>query len=1655
MRLKSSDGECIINSMGGVGTFGTFGDITKAKVEKGVWKRVVISVKCASSGDKGTLSTWVDTEQGVVLQDDSITADDRFAIDPASFFLFSSAKAAMMPGKIAIRMVRVDTVAMADADVKRMRARDKVISIFNEQQQAQVDEQRRGLSLAPLFAKPRPIWSAPALQGTFGDAYIEHTGFEGQGALAWSYAVLNFALQRTLQQPLLSVGLTASQRGVVADVLHVFKRSEPIFKLMLKLQLHPNDSQLLSFLRKLGKHLDNLRVGEALLLPAMVGGGDMLLLVEKSTEREFTFVVVQTDPQGGLQYHNASPTVAPPLIMFRSCMVLEGIPKKHALDDVFWLALYRMTLYPDRNGTDIARFYDILIPFLTGKPLQTSLVEVEEQAQKMAREALRGDLSSSAGSSGASGSVAGTIPRPPPTSRASSPPRRSVAAQNRKLFGRSGGGGGGGGGGGASSSGGGGGSAAEDESPQAANDTTATIGDWRSPQRSDTSYVRCVLEALRYLLRRRGLSPARSTQVTLSLQTELADMILNDLRYMHPDVNGQKVCEMVVQELSSSAVGFAQELEQELDLQEDGAATVAGSATATTDEDAGEGAGGASFVEESVERVLQLVDELNAALDSCADEEVELPSVLALGGPEEREVWAEKRAKARAEGSGSGGVAAAAEAGTDAASAAPPAVSGDDPSLMQFEDMLGWDVEINDPDPGQAVTLRKYVPVDMLQVPVKVATREEAVEAIRQCDRLCTLLDHQPHCVKNDKYLIAALIEHVFTHVVPVPKPRAQSYNNDKAEHRAGRMERKRLKQKQKRQEERRMKKEKRKAAKAARLKRKLAGIMSKKDDGDEGEGGASDQAGIAAEAEDKKVDLDSDDDSDDDSEDDEDDDDASDDGVDGDDDDDSEEDGAGKKGKRKSSDVDDDEDELRKMKRNKKKKRRKKKGKNNEKVECFGELEETDFAVGLEAEKTVNAEPCLWDGTIEYELQLELLIALQRLIEHFAAAAASIQQSRQFDGVCIVVPGVIAAISDAIMRKRATNHPSTVCCHLMGMTVEGKQLGVRGFGLSVGTFGTQSETIEVHSPELCVARTAVLDYFQSPAQQPLEKIFTWEKCFELKPGRPLVSFLRMIQREIALPISRPYTQLLCNLPTVSELMKNFPELCCYRDIAFWWKYFLNPDITAFRNYSNPEEPKLLSRFSRMGAQLVWSWADQEGGYAVSALEAGLRCRPAPRKKGDPIPKHRYPSVATASFYVEPPRIRTEDDVIYRPNLPSFQTDERPELGQMLGQRDSELLLSFLTAPYLRLPVVLTFFATDDRVHKLISPELRDILDSVLFEPGRYLFVNLGGVEPIMVPTQHPQLLASAYGALLNELHRSPTTVIRGVIQLLQGGLALDTGTVVDEGEEDFNGSADIILYVARLGARVENYASFLVEHSTDTHQCIGADRKLREVEVEADCLAQLKRGLAELQGLLQGSFNSLLEDYLRKLDRQTSDDPSNEALIDRNSRLASDLHAHKLLMFRNVRLEEMRPAVVKAIVGSFVFMTTRHTWNKADRVAGRLLIPETQLYEVLQVQRRRLITWTNSLPQRGLDGVMQTGLQLSTSTTGSLVRAAKEVDPMNRWGKIGGVHSVGRFAIASVRVGGTSAVTGAIGADKEGEGEAPATAQATAQVPHISNQTS
>eukprot|EP00961_Rhodomonas_salina_P047168 633246-Rhodomonas_salina.2 len=289
--------------------------------------------------------------------------------------------------------------------------------------------------------------------------------------------------------------------------------------------------------------------------------------------------------------------------------------------------------------------------------------------------------------------------------------------------------------------------------------------------------------------------------------------------------------------------------------------------------------------------------------------------------------------------------------------------------------------------------------------------------------------------------------------------------------------------------------------------------------------------------------------------------------------------------------------------------------------------------------------------------------------MEHYAASCLAITPTRSHDSTRIVVCGCICAIGDAILRRHALTHPSHPAAILTGVHVSGKQLGIHGFGIGVSTFANQTETMELHAPEvsckpthcrLCscdsmacavqfhrrsagslsgvyvcsfaqvaVCRAALLDYFEGPAQKKLEKIFTWEDSFSLVPSRSTAKWLRLTTRSMVYQNDNP--GLLADSRSV--LLKDYPEIKCYRDIVFYWKYFLNPDLEAFPSGKKEIEPGTVARIS---AALDWSWQDEQ--YEVSSgLMDSIHCAPKPEKdrervgsskKEVALPTNRYPSTA-------------------------------------------------------------------------------------------------------------------------------------------------------------------------------------------------------------------------------------------------------------------------------------------------------------------------------------------------------------------------------------------------------------------------------------------
>ena len=166
-------------------------------------------------------------------------------------------------------------------------------------------------------------------------------------------------------------------------------------------------------------------------------------------------------------------------------------------------------------------------------------------------------------------------------------------------------------------------------------------------------------------------------------------------------------------------------------------------------------------------------------------------------------------------------------------------------------------------------------------------------------------------------------------------------------------------------------------------------------------------------------------------------------------------------------------------------------------------------------------------------------------------------------------------------------------------------------------------------------------------------------------------------------------------------------------------------------------------------------------------------------------------------------------------------------------------------------------------------------------------------------------------------------------------------------------------------------------------------------------------------------------EDVDAAADEEKKQSTPDAAALAKKVSLVCDLHAHKLLLLRNLKLEDeivsnrfesleeegtspsrtelqhKQPAlldfsaVCKNILGSFIYLTTRHLWN------GSLLIPEHELYDVLTVQRRRLVAWNAGLRQGALDAVLQSTLEMSSASAGAFVSHPKDIQ--NRWSKVAG----------------------------------------------------
>jgi hypothetical protein len=444
----------------------------------------------------------------------------------------------------------------------------------------------------------------------------------------------------------------------------------------------------------------------------------------------------------------------------------------------------------------------------------------------------------------------------------------------------------------------------------------------------------------------------------------------------------------------------------------------------------------------------------------------------------------------------------------------------------------------------------------------------------------------------------------------------------------------------------------------------------------------------------------------------------------------------------------------------------------------------------------------CFWHAQpIRYETQADILRLLNLLCRHFACASLSVKSTRSGDAIRMLTFACMATVCDASLRKIATDIPAQSALHYSGVA-----LGpVQPFGFDMGSFAEESEYLKFTTPENAAARTQVLDYFHE-----LKKIVDDDyMLFNFETGNKCQVAERRFIDQVCVQVGFERGHEIQYITGVDQLiLDHYPEIGFFRDIIFMLKLVMVPTseklpelkpwlpTEAALHWSLDGDQYVVHGFNRKldcnQAELVGSTVE-EVQVNVVVKQKGLFSRfkrliGINKKNLRADPSQANPSVLLGE------RVDTEDDILHIRNLPDFDG--------ALGARDCELMLQYLTAPYLRIPLLLNFFSSEARLKTLRNPELQEVLDAAMFEPGQFKEEDVIAA-PTVVPASTRNHLCTAVGLLFNEIITTPNIILQSIHTMLERVCEMDSGT--------YSELSDSILYVVRLAIRVEGYLLFLV----------------------------------------------------------------------------------------------------------------------------------------------------------------------------------------------------------------------------------------------------
>ena len=401
------------------------------------------------------------------------------------------------------------------------------------------------------------------------------------------------------------------------------------------------------------------------------------------------------------------------------------------------------------------------------------------------------------------------------------------------------------------------------------------------------------------------------------------------------------------------------------------------------------------------------------------------------------------------------------------------------------------------------------------------------------------------------------------------------------------------------------------------------------------------------------------------------------------------------------------------------------------------------------------NTERCLWSAFPSRDLQLTCLAVLHRLMLAYGDAWQSVDDaSRALESERCIVALALFSIFDRVVRVQEQGLALALLLAEDGGIAISTSLCIGNLSLF-----RVAATMEVNDPGLGRLRSTCLSYVRSVERccsrtdlfvfrMPTDKI-------EVKKYSTTVMLLRRVLEQFGYPLfgtneaegmedEQPEMELLMQwlMSNNTMLARDHPEWPMLRDVALLFKYLATMEtrqselmrqripVSEYQSWAltfgdgrigqGNGTSDIANRSSglvrgmgfgrrrravgRMGYGRAGGLSWEVMGYRGQELDiadvevSGFGGRKVFFGEGPVV--HSPADVSallslSVSLGLKDGQAVTEDDVLHCADLPSFDNT--------LSHQEAETLMSYLTVPYLRIPLVLGFFAAGDRVTYLVS----------------------------------------------------------------------------------------------------------------------------------------------------------------------------------------------------------------------------------------------------------------------------------------------------------------------------------------------------------------